>query len=163
MFSDDITSYSDTQEFADECTINEWIKRVNPVELYERIFADNEKYKDPLYIRKVNMFKEFIKEDLMENQDDEFKNNNNEHITPQIIKDLIDAGQLEQENINGKYKPILDITVFMEWLSNNGYEDYLKYKFFKEFIFYKNTEKTVKQYLKPSMFGIKRKKKKKTL
>jgi hypothetical protein len=155
-------NYYDTQEYADEYTINEWIKRVNPVELYERIFADVEKYRDPLYIRKVNMFKEFIKEDLMENQDDEFKNNTNEHIIPQIIKDLIDAGQLEQENINGKYKPILEITYFMEWLSKNGYEDYLKYNFFKKFIFYKNTEKTVKQYLKPSMFGIKRQKKKKT-
>jgi len=91
--------------------------------------------------------------------DDDFNGYKNEYLTPQVIKDLIDAGQLEQETTNGKYKPIFEIPKFMEWLYNNGYEDYLKYKFFKKFIFYENTEKTIHQYLKPCNFGIKRQKK----
>jgi hypothetical protein len=91
--------------------------------------------------------------------DDDFNNYKNEYFTPQVIKDLIDAGQLGQGMINGKYKPTFEITDFMEWMSINGYEDYLKFGFFKKFIFYENTDGTIKQYLKPSNFGIKRQKK----
>jgi hypothetical protein len=75
---------------------------------------------------------------------------------PKVIVELIDAGQLEQKMTNGKYKPINKITEFMAWLSNYGYEDCLNFKFFKKFIFYKNTEGTIKQYLKPSNFGVKK-------
>ena len=81
--------------------------------------------------------------------------------TPQVIIDLINAGQLEQETINGKYKPVNKITIFMEWLYNNGYEDYLNFSFFKKFIFFENKDGTIIQYLKPSNFGIKRQKRNK--
>jgi hypothetical protein len=91
--------------------------------------------------------------------DEQFKNYKNEHLTPQVIIDLIHAGQLEQEMINGKYKSIGKITRFMEWLFNNGYEDYLNFNFFKKFIFYENTDGTIIQYLKPCNFGKKRDKK----
>ena len=93
--------------------------------------------------------------------DEQYKNYKNEYLTPQIIIDLIHAGQLEQEMIKGKYKPINRITLFMEWLYNNGYEDYLKFNFFKRFISYKNTDKSIMQYLKPCNFGVKRQKKNK--
>jgi len=94
--------------------------------------------------------------------DDDFKNYKDEYFTPQVIKDLIDAGQLGQNMINGKYKPITGITLFMAWLSNNGYEDYLNFSFFNKFIFYEKTDGTIKQYLKPSNFGVKKKKRQKT-
>jgi hypothetical protein len=81
---------------------------------------------------------------------------------PQIIQDLIEAGQLEKKPINGKYKPIFEITIFMEWLFNSGYEDYLNFNFFKKFIFYKNKDNSIKQYLKPCNYGVKRQKKKKS-
>jgi len=123
-------------------------------------------------IYKINkLFHEYI--DLIEKQeetiegkkkaltDDDFKNYKNEHLTPQIIIDLINAGQLEQGMMNGKYKPINKITLFMEWLFNYGYEDYLKFSFFKKFIFYENTDNSIRQYLKPCNFGIKRQKKRK--
>jgi hypothetical protein len=60
--------------------------------------------------------------------------------------------------VNGKYKTITGITLFMGWLNNNGYEDYLNFGFFDKYIFYENTEKSIKQYLKPSNFGIKKQK-----
>jgi hypothetical protein len=60
---------------------------------------------------------------------------------------------------NGKYKPIFEITEFMVWLSNYGYEYCLNFRFFKKFIFYENTDGTIKQYLKPCNYGIKRQKK----
>jgi hypothetical protein len=91
--------------------------------------------------------------------DEQFKNYKTEYLTPQIIIDLIHAGQLEQEMVNDKYKPITGITLFMEWLSNNGYEDYLNFSFFNKFIFYEKTDGTIKQYLKPCNYGIKRQKK----
>jgi hypothetical protein len=93
--------------------------------------------------------------------DEQFKNYKKEHLTPKIIIDLIDAGQLEQEIINGKYKPITGITLFMQWLCNNGYEDCLNFNFFKKFIFYENADRTIMQYLKPCNFGVKRQKKNK--
>lgn len=123
-------------------------------------------------IYKINkLFREYI--DLIEKQeeetiegkkkaltDDDFKNYKNEYFTPQIIIDLIHAGQLEQEMINGKYKPTAGIiTLFMEWLFNNGYEDYLNFSFFNKFIYYENTDNSIRQYLKPCNFGIKRQKK----
>ena len=62
--------------------------------------------------------------------------------------------------INGKYKPTAGIiTLFMEWLFNNGYEDYLNFSFFNKFIYYENTDNSIRQYLKPCNFGIKRQKK----
>jgi hypothetical protein len=91
--------------------------------------------------------------------DDDFKNYKNEYLTPQIITDLINEGQLEQEMINGKYKPVAKITQFMDWLSNNGYEDCLNPGFFKKFIYHKNTEGTIRQYLKPCNYGVKKKRK----
>ena len=83
----------------------------------------------------------------------------NKNMTPRIIKEFINGGQLDDKPINGKYKPVNGITKFMEWLYNENYEDYLKFWFFKKFIFYKNTDETIKQYLKPSNFGVKRQKK----
>jgi len=116
------------------------------------------------------LFLEYI--DLIEKQENEntedkkkaltdvdFKNYKNECLTPRIIMDFINEGQLEQGPINGKYKPIAGITLFMEWLYNNNYEDCLNFSFFNKFIFYEKTDGTIKQYLKPSNYGIKRQKK----
>jgi len=75
---------------------------------------------------------------------------------PEIINDLINAGKLEQNMVNGKYKPLLEIKDFMLWLYNYGYEDCLNFNFFNTFIFYELTDETIKQYLKPSNFGGKK-------
>ena len=86
---------------------------------------------------------------------------------PKIFIDLIDAGQLDQEMsngilkpimIDGKYKPVSDTKDFMMWLYNNGYEDCLYFKFFQKFIYYIEKDDTIRQYLKPSNFGVKKKK-----
>ena len=98
-----------------------------------------------------------IKEYISIITDGNFNNYKNEYLTPQVIKDLINAGQLEQKMTKGKYKPVNKITCFMDWLYNNGYEDYLNFQFFKEFIYFKNSENTIIQYLKPCNFGRKRK------
>jgi hypothetical protein len=91
--------------------------------------------------------------------DNVFRNYLNEHCTPQVIKDLIEAGQLEEKPINGKYKPVFEITDFMIWLDENNYGDYLVFNFFDKFIFYELTKETIKQYLKPSCYGVKKPKK----
>ena len=119
---------------------------------------------DILFLKYIDLIDE-QKKDTIEGKkkalaDDEFKDYRKEYLTPQIIADLINAGQLEQEMVNYKYKPITGIKIFMDWLSNNGYEDYLNFNFFKKFIFYENTDNSIRQYLKPCNHGVKRKKRK---
>jgi hypothetical protein len=91
--------------------------------------------------------------------DDDFEDYKNEYFTPQVIKDLIGGGQLEQNMINGKYKPFLRIKDFIAWMSIHGYEDYLNYNFINRYIFHKNTENTINQYLKPCNSGREKQKK----
>ena len=124
-------------ECRDEIAFTEYTfdKSNNPLIVYNKVFEDRQRKLDIAFLKYT------------------------ENITPQVIKDLIAAGQLGQKMINGKYKPTFEITDFMEWLSNNSYEDYLEFGFFKKFIFYENTDGTIKQYLKPCNYGIKRQKK----
>jgi hypothetical protein len=42
---------------------------------------------------------------------------------PKIIKDLIDAAQLDKEPVNGKYKPFKSMPQFIQWCFDNGYGD----------------------------------------
>jgi len=83
----------------------------------------------------------------------------NEYLEPQNVIALINAGELEKKPINGRYKPVRKITLFMEWLNSYGYEDCLNFDFFKRHIYYKQTDGTIKQYLKPTNYGVKRPKK----
>jgi hypothetical protein len=68
---------------------------------------------------------------------------------PKIIKDLIDAGQLNGvPESNGKYKPLKTIPKFIEWCLNYGYQDYITSEFILEYIYSENTISTIKEYIR---------------
>jgi hypothetical protein len=53
-----------------------------------------------------------------------------------IIKDIIEAGQLDPNPVNGQYKPYKTMPQFIQWCFNNGYEDDLSPNFILENIFF---------------------------
>jgi len=165
-------SYFDLNRYEEDLVISEWLEKVNPIDLYERIFLVYDDDKN--YRNKINVFKELVKADMEDElklyevnkiRYDEFKNNKAdnelEHKHIKIIKELIEAGQLDSKPINDKYKPISKITDFLRWLYQNNYEEYINSNFIKKFIICDNTEKTIKQYMKPSMYSKEKKKRNK--
>jgi hypothetical protein len=66
---------------------------------------------------------------------DAFRNGGStkENVEPiKIIKDIIEAGQLDSNPVNGQYKPYKTMPQFIQWCFNNGYEDDISPNFILE-------------------------------
>ncbi|MDR1250721.1 MAG: hypothetical protein LBK62_00990 [Treponema sp.] len=56
---------------------------------------------------------------------------------PEIIKNLIDAGQLEREPVNGRYRPYKSMPQFIQWCFDNGYEEDISKQFVWKNIYFR--------------------------
>jgi hypothetical protein len=67
---------------------------------------------------------------------------------PELIKNLIDAGQLEREPVNGKYRPYKSMPQFIQWCFNNGYEDDISKQFvWKNIYFRGDSIRSIEMYM----------------
>jgi hypothetical protein len=101
----------------------------------------------------IKDFREFVKEyeDRLEKLDMFFLKYAKNITPPLFIKELIDNGLLKDEKINGKYVPCFDIKDFIYYLSKNDLREYLEFSYFDKYFIFNVDDKTIKQYLKPSM------------
>jgi hypothetical protein len=68
---------------------------------------------------------------------------------PKIIKDLIDAGQLEELPINRQYKPFKTLRQFIFWCVDNNYGDDLCVPFISHYIFHEGvTNRSIDEYIR---------------
>jgi hypothetical protein len=75
--------------------------------------------------------------------------------SPKIIKDLIDAGQLDKEPQNDRYKPYKSMPQFIQWCFNNGYGDDISKQFILKNIHYRgHSERSIGIYLGKAKKGV---------
>jgi len=80
---------------------------------------------------------------------DEVAQGNNEPI--KIIKDLIEAGQLDKYPVNGKYKPYKTMPQFIQWCFDNGYKGDISPEFILNNIYFSgnggNHKRSIQAYI----------------
>jgi hypothetical protein len=68
---------------------------------------------------------------------------------PKIIKDLIDAGQLDDTPADdGRYKPLKSMPKFIQWCFDNNYGDDISVKFILKYIYFRgNSPRSIQMYI----------------
>jgi len=68
---------------------------------------------------------------------------------PKIIKDLIDAGQLDGIPADdGRYKPFMSMPKFIQWCVDNGYSNDITVKFILRYIYFRgNSARSISMYI----------------
>jgi hypothetical protein len=74
---------------------------------------------------------------------------------PKIVKDLIDAGQLDDTPADdGRYKPLKSMPKFIQWCCDNNYGDDISVKFILKYIYFRgNAPRTIEMYISKARKG----------
>jgi len=71
-----------------------------------------------------------------------------------LIKELIDAGQLDREPVNRKYKPYKTMPQFIQWCFDNGYADEISKNFIWQNIYFRGDSiRSIELYISKAKKG----------